>query len=49
MAKPTKPPRNYRDAGDGQFVTKSYADKHPGTTVSEPRPKAPSKQAPKKK
>lgn len=26
---------NYRDAGSGQFVKKSYADKHPKTTVKE--------------
>lgn len=25
----------YRDAGTGKFVTKSYADKHPKTTVKE--------------
>ena len=30
--------RNYRDAGTGQYVTKKYADSHPKTTVSEPRP-----------
>ena len=29
--------KNYRDAGSGQFVKKSYADKHKRTTVSEPR------------
>ena len=32
--------RNYRDAGTGKYVTKKYADSHPKTTVSEPRPKA---------
>ncbi len=30
--------RNYRDAGTGQYVTKKYAESHPKTTVSEPRP-----------
>lgn len=25
----------HRDAGDGQYVTKKYADKHPNTTVKE--------------
>lgn len=25
----------HRDAGTGQFVTKTYADKHPKTTVKE--------------
>ncbi|ASV78486.1 multidrug transporter [Elizabethkingia anophelis] len=25
----------YRDAGTGKFVKKSYADKHPKTTVKE--------------
>ena len=35
---------NYRDAGTGQYVKKSYADKHPKTTVKEtdkikPKPK----------
>lgn len=28
---------NYRDAGTGQYVPKGYADKHPKTTVREPR------------
>jgi len=31
--------RNHRDAGSGQYVTPKYAEKHPKTTVSEPRPK----------
>jgi hypothetical protein len=26
---------HYRDAGDGQYVTKKYADAHPKTTVKE--------------
>jgi len=39
MAGKTPPPKNYRDAGSGQYVPKPYADKHPRTTVSEPRPK----------
>jgi len=25
----------HRDAGNGQYVTKKYADKHPKTTVKE--------------
>lgn len=25
----------FRDAKDGQYVTKKYADKHPSTTVRE--------------
>jgi hypothetical protein len=25
----------YRDAGTGRFVTKEYAERHPGTTVTE--------------
>lgn len=29
--------KNYRDAGSGQFVTKSYADKHPKSTLGETR------------
>jgi hypothetical protein len=49
MARAPKPPRNFRDAGSGEYVTKGYADKHPGTTVSEPKPKPPSKPTPKKK
>jgi len=46
----TSKPRNYRDAGTGEFVTQNYAEKHKNTTVSEPRPqpKAPSP-PPKKK
>jgi len=32
MGKVTK---QYRDAGTGQYVKKSYADSHPKTTVSE--------------
>jgi len=26
---------HYRDAEDGQYVTKEYAEKHPDTTVKE--------------
>lgn len=26
---------SYRDAGSGQYVKKTYADKHPKTTVKE--------------
>lgn len=37
--------RNYRDAGTGRYVTEKYANNHPKTTVSEPRPN----QKPKKK
>lgn len=35
--KPSAPAKTtkYRDAGDGQYVTKKYADKHPKTTVKE--------------
>jgi len=41
----------YRDAGDGQYVSKEYAEKHPKTTVKEtdnkptskPRPAPPKK------
>lgn len=33
-------PRNYRDAGTGQFVPKREADRRPNETVSEPRPPA---------
>ena len=29
--------KNYRSAGSGQFVTKSYAKKHPKTTLGEAR------------
>lgn len=29
----------YRSAVTGQYVSKSYADKHPKTTVHEHRPK----------
>ena len=29
--------KNYRSAKSGEFVTKSYAGKHPSTTVSEAR------------
>lgn len=44
MAKATKPqpPPKYRDAGDGQYVTKKYAESHPKTTVKE-TVKAPTK------
>ena len=31
--------RVYRDAGTGLYVTPKFADKHPKTTVSEPRKK----------
>lgn len=35
--------KRYRDAGDGEFVTKAYAESHKKTTVSEtikkPKPK----------
>ncbi|MCK5769478.1 hypothetical protein [Algiphilus sp.] len=27
--------KKYRDAGTGRYVTKKYADRHPGTTVGE--------------
>lgn len=27
--------KKYRDAGTGEYVTKTYADKHKTTTVSE--------------
>jgi hypothetical protein len=33
-----KPDKNYRRADTGEYTTKKYADKHPKTTVSEPRP-----------
>ncbi|MBI4021304.1 MAG: multidrug transporter [Candidatus Aenigmarchaeota archaeon] len=36
MAKKTR--TAHRDAGDGQFVTKKYADAHPKTTVKEHNP-----------
>ncbi len=39
-----KGPPNYRDAGDGKFVTKRYAENHPKTTEKEhnkPPPKKP--------
>ena len=35
--KTQKPPRVYRDAATGRFVTKKYAKKHPKRTVKEPR------------
>jgi hypothetical protein len=35
--KKAKPPRVYRDASTGRFVTKKYAKKHPRTTVKERR------------
>ncbi|HMS57014.1 MAG TPA: hypothetical protein PKA27_16605 [Fimbriimonadaceae bacterium] len=38
----------YRDAGTGEYVKKSYADKHPKTTVSEPARKPTRPPAPKK-
>lgn len=47
MAKEKKIER-YRDAGDGQYVTKEYAEKHPKTTVKE-TDKVPAKSSPKKK
>lgn len=34
----TPPPRNYRDAGTGQYVPKENAQRRPDKTVSEPRP-----------
>ena len=34
MAK-VKTTERHRDAGDGQYVTKEYAEKHPKTTVKE--------------
>lgn len=40
---------NYRDAGDGRFVTERYADKHPKTTVHESPVKSPPKSPPPKK
>ena len=38
----TMPPK-HRDAKDGQYVTKEYADKHPKTTVKEVDKKPPPK------
>ena len=35
--KKAKPPRVYRDASTGRFVTKKYAKKHPKTTIKERR------------
>jgi hypothetical protein len=35
--KKPKPPRIYRDATTGRFVTKKYAKKNPKTTVKETR------------
>ena len=36
MAKPPPPKKTvYRDSGDGQFVKKDYAEKHPKTTEKE--------------
>ncbi len=32
-----KPPKIYRDAATGRFVTKKYAKKNPKTTVKVPR------------
>jgi hypothetical protein len=49
MARASKSTRNHRDAGTGEWVTKQYADKHPKTTVSEPRPTPPSKPTKPKK
>ena len=37
MAEKPKPPRRYRDAVTGRFVTKKYAKKHKKTTVKESR------------
>ncbi len=41
MAKQAKPKFKiqiiYRDATNGQIVTKAYADKHPNTTTKETR------------
>ena len=34
---------NYRSAKSGEFVTKSYANKHPATTVKENNKPSPSK------
>lgn len=33
----SKKPNNFRDAGSGRFVTERYANKHPKTTVKEPK------------
>lgn len=46
MATKPTPPKNYRSAETGHFVTKRYADKHPSTTVAERRDPPP---APKKR
>ena len=35
MAKKSSAQPRHRDAKDGQYVTKKYADKHPKTTVKE--------------
>lgn len=46
MARPSKPGGKARSAGTGQYVKKTYAVKHPQTTVIEhdkPRPKPPKK------
>ena len=42
-SRPPAPPPKYRDAGDGQYVTKKYAESHPKTTVKETDKPAPKK------
>jgi hypothetical protein len=42
---PSKPAPKYRDAGDGQYVTKKYADSHPKTTVKETAKPTPKKKS----
>lgn len=37
MAKSSGTGKNFRSAKSGQFVTKSYAGRHPATTVGETR------------
>lgn len=37
MAKGSGTGKNFRSASSGQFVKKSYADKHPATTLGETR------------
>jgi hypothetical protein len=37
MAKGSGTGKNYRSAKSGEFVTKTYAGKHPSTTLSETR------------
>ena len=45
MAKTNKPKETvrYRDAGDGQYITKKEADKNPDKSVRETEKKPPSK------